>query len=109
MLGMADLLLDTPLTPEQLTYTKAAKTSGETLLTLIEEIFDFSKIEAGKIILFAPSLTRVPDRGSVELMAPRAQTKGIEIFPISTSRFPQPYSAMLPVCVRFCLTSSATR
>src|SRR6185437_10035555 len=37
MLGMADLLLDTPLTHEQLTYTKAAKTSGETLLTLIEE------------------------------------------------------------------------
>src|SRR4029077_8876886 len=35
MLGMADLLLDTPLTPEQLTYGKAAKTSGETLLSLI--------------------------------------------------------------------------
>ena len=36
ILGMADLLLDTPLTPEQLTYAKAAKTSGETLLSLIE-------------------------------------------------------------------------
>ena len=32
ILGMADLLLDTPLTPEQLTYAKAAKTLGETLL-----------------------------------------------------------------------------
>ena len=38
IIGMADLLLDTPLTPEQLTYAKAAKTSGETLLSLIEEI-----------------------------------------------------------------------
>ncbi len=53
MLGMADLLLDTPLTPEQLTYAKAAKTSGETLLSLIEEILDFSKIEAGKLDLEA--------------------------------------------------------
>ena len=35
ILGMADLLLDTPLTPEQLTYAKAAKASGETLLSLI--------------------------------------------------------------------------
>ena len=40
---MADLLLDTPLTPEQITYAKAAKTSGETLLSLIEEILDFSR------------------------------------------------------------------
>src|SRR6202142_2947853 len=51
ILGMADLLLDTPLTPEQQTYAKAAKTSGETLLSLIEEILDFSKIEAGKLDL----------------------------------------------------------
>ena len=53
ILGMADLLLDTPLTPEQITYAKAAKTSGETLLSLIEEILDFSKIEAGKLDLEA--------------------------------------------------------
>src|SRR5665811_2223858 len=51
ILGMADLLLDTPLTPEQLTYAKAAKTSGETLLSLIGEILDFSKIDAGKLDL----------------------------------------------------------
>ncbi len=80
MLGMADLLLDTPLTPEQLTYTKAAKTSGETLLSLIEEILDFSKIEAGKLDLEARpfTLTTLVEE-TIELMAPRAQTKGIEI------------------------------
>ena len=53
ILGMADLLLDTPLTPEQTTYVKATKTSGDTLLSLIEEILDFSKIEAGKLELEA--------------------------------------------------------
>ena len=53
ILGMADLLLDTPLTPEQTTYAKAVKTSGETLLSLIEEILDFSKIEAGRLDLEA--------------------------------------------------------
>src|SRR4051812_34375278 len=51
VLGMAGLLLDTPLTPEQATYATAVKTSGETLLSLIEDILDFSKIEAGRLDL----------------------------------------------------------
>src|ERR1043165_2085664 len=46
ILGMSELLLDTPLQPQQATYAKAIKTSGDTLLSLIEEILDFSKIEA---------------------------------------------------------------
>ena len=80
MLGMADLLLDTPLTPEQATYAKAAKTSGETLLSLIEEILDFSKIEAGKLDLEArPFALAALIEETVELLAPRAQAKGIEI------------------------------
>ena len=80
LLGMADLLLDTSLTPEQLTYAKAAKTSGETLLSLIEEILDFSKIEAGKLDLEARPFALLPlVEEVVELLAPRAQSKGIEI------------------------------
>ncbi len=89
MLGMADLLLDTPLTPEQLTYTKAAKTSGETLLSLIEEILDFSKIEAGKLDLEArPFTLAAMVEEAVELMAPRAQAKGIEIASFVDERVP---------------------
>ncbi|MGB7259647.1 MAG: ATP-binding protein [Pseudolabrys sp.] len=80
MLGMAGLLLDTPLTPEQTTYAKAAKTSGETLLSLIEEILDFSKIEAGRLDLDArPFVLNALVEDAAELLAPRAQAKGIEI------------------------------
>jgi PAS domain S-box-containing protein len=89
MLGMADLLLDTPLTPEQLTYAKAAKTSGETLLSLIEEILDFSKIEAGKLDLEArPFTLAAMVEEAVELMAPRAQAKEIEIASYVDERLP---------------------
>ena len=80
ILGMSDLLLDTPLTPEQITYTKAVRSSGDTLLSLIEEILDFSKIEAGRIDLEARPLSLASLVEDVaELLAPRAQTKGIEI------------------------------
>jgi PAS domain S-box-containing protein len=89
MLGMAGLLLDTALTPEQTTYAKAAKASGETLLSLIEEILDFSKIEAGKLDLDtrAFSLATMIE-GLVELLAPRAQAKGIEIASFVDERLP---------------------
>jgi signal transduction histidine kinase/CheY-like chemotaxis protein len=90
ILGMADLLLDTPLTPEQLTYAKAAKTSGETLLSLIEEILDFSKIEAGKLDLEARPFALYPMiEEAVELLAPRAQAKGIEIASFVDERLPE--------------------
>ena len=53
ILGMAGLLADTPLTAEQTTYLKAVKTSGASLLSLIEEVLDFSRIESGRLELEA--------------------------------------------------------
>ncbi len=89
MLGMADLLLDTSLTPEQRTYAKAAKTSGETLLSLIEEVLDFSKIEAGRLDLEARPFALAPMvEEAVELLAPRAQAKGVEIASFVDERLP---------------------
>ncbi len=89
ILGMADLLLDTPLSPEQMTYAKAAKTSGEALLSLIEEILDFSKIEAGKLNLEdKPLALAALVEETVELLAPRAQGKGIEIASFIDERLP---------------------
>jgi signal transduction histidine kinase/DNA-binding response OmpR family regulator len=90
LLGMADLLLDTQLTPEQSTYAKAVQSSGRALASLIEEILDFSKIEAGRLDLeekpFA-LLALVED--AVELLAPRAHAKGIEIASFVDDRLPR--------------------
>jgi len=89
ILGMADLLGDTPLTPEQATYLKAVKTSGETLLSLIEEVLDFSKIEAGRLDLAArPFALGEFIEEAVELLGPRAQAKGLEICCYVDERLP---------------------
>src|SRR4029077_3285303 len=80
VMGMADLLIDTGLTPEQATYARAVKSSGESLMSLIDEILDFSKIESGKVELANENfdLSGLVE-GVVELLAPRAQGKGLEI------------------------------
>jgi signal transduction histidine kinase/CheY-like chemotaxis protein len=89
ILGMAGLLADTPLTPEQATYLKAVKTSGETLLSLIEEVLDFSKIEAGRLEFEArPFALAAFVEDAVELLGPRAQAKGLEICCYVDERLP---------------------
>lgn len=49
VIGMADLMLDTDLSPEQLDWATSIKTSGENLLTILNGILDQSKLEAGKL------------------------------------------------------------
>ena len=49
IIGMTELALDTQLTAEQREYLDLVRTSGDTLLTIINEILDFSKIEAGRL------------------------------------------------------------
>jgi PAS domain S-box-containing protein len=90
IMGMADLLLDTGLTPEQATYARAAKSSGESLLSLIDEILDFSKIESGKLELVHETFDLAAlVEGVAELLAPRAQGKGIEIASFIAPRTPR--------------------
>ena len=80
ILGMSELLLDTELSAEQTTYARAVKTSGDALMSLIEEILDFSKIEAGKLDLEPrPFGLKTLVEDVAELLAPRAQAKGLEI------------------------------
>jgi len=90
IIGMSGLLMDTPLTPEQTTYVKAVKTSGDALLSLIEELLDYSKIEAGKIDLeHRPFALSGMIEDITELLAPRAEAKQIEIAAYIDDRLPK--------------------
>ncbi len=89
IIGMSGLLLDTPLTAEQISYAKAVKTSGEALLSLIEELLDFSKIEAGKIDLEQrPFQLGALIEDITELLAPRAHARNLEIASYVDERLP---------------------
>ena len=59
VIGMAELLLATPLAPEQRDYAETIRHSADGLLGLINDVLDFSKVEAGKLqlecIAFSPA------------------------------------------------------
>ncbi len=80
VIGMAGLLLDTPLSPDQRAYALAVKQSGEGLVELINDILDFSKIEAGGLELTRePFGVRQLVDSVAELLSTRAYQKGIDI------------------------------
>ncbi|MCS6851140.1 MAG: response regulator [Gemmataceae bacterium] len=80
IIGMTELALETPLTPEQREYLSLVKSSAEALLTVINDILDFSKIEAGKLQL-EPAPFRLRDclGDTLRTLALRAQQKGLEL------------------------------
>lgn len=80
ILGMAGLMEDTELRPEQLDNVKIIRQSGETLLAIINDILDFSKMEAGKLDLEIVDLQLLDVVDSVgQLLGPRANEKEIEL------------------------------
>ncbi len=80
VIGMTELLLDTPLTSEQQDCAQTIRSSGEALLTVINDILDFSKLEAGKVSFeeLAFDLRVVLD-GAISLLSAQCQTKKIEL------------------------------
>ncbi len=80
VLGLTELLLETPLDAQQRPFVETVRSSGETLLSIINDILDFSKIEAGKLeteSLDFDLYQAVED--VVQLLAPRAHAKQLEI------------------------------
>jgi signal transduction histidine kinase/DNA-binding response OmpR family regulator len=80
VIGMAGLLLDTPLNTEQREYAETVRHSAEALLSIINDILDFSKMEAGKMTVEPiPFDLRLAVEEMAELMASKAREKGLEL------------------------------
>lgn len=91
VLGMTSLLLDTELDDEQLNLVNAIRSSGDALLTVINEILDFSKIEANKLELEHVSFDlRSSIEEALDLIAPQAVTKRLHLAYLIDSDVP-PY------------------
>ncbi len=80
IIGMTDLALDTELTREQREYLQTVQTSGEALLTLINDILDLSKVEAGQLSMEAIDFSlRATVEPAVVALGVRAHGKGLEL------------------------------
>ncbi|KIC14303.1 ATP-binding protein [Leisingera sp. ANG-DT] len=80
VLGMAEVLSETSLTPEQQSCTSTILASSEALLRIVNDILDFSKLEAGKTqMLEQPFNLRDVIYDVAALMSPSATAKGVEI------------------------------
>jgi len=80
VLGVAELLLESPHDPDQRQYLGMIKSSAEGLLRIINDILDFSKIEAGKLDLSpGPFSLREMLGTTVQMLGGRAHAKGLEL------------------------------
>ena len=90
IIGMTSLLLDTDLDDEQRDYAITVRNSSDALLTIINDILDFSKIEAGKMdIEMAPVNLRECLENALDLLAPKAADKGLDLAYIITPGTPE--------------------
>jgi PAS domain S-box-containing protein len=89
ILGMNELLLDTPLSLEQQELAKGVQDAAQALLAIIDDILDFSKIEAGKLVFdetdFDP---RTAVQRVLDLFAARAQAKGLDLRALIANEVP---------------------
>jgi signal transduction histidine kinase/DNA-binding response OmpR family regulator len=89
VLGMTSLLLNTELTPQQRDYIRSIRSSGESLLTVVNDILDFTKIESGTLV-FEQADFDLQDTvyDTLEILAETAQFKGIEFSGFITPEVP---------------------
>jgi len=89
IIGMADLLHDTPLNEEQKTYVEVFQNAGNNLLDLINDILDLSKVESGHLVLenIDFELEDVLEK-TLEILAVRAHSKNLELLSYSAQDMP---------------------
>ncbi len=80
VLGMTELLRDTPLSHEQIEYTDTILSSGKALLSLINDILDFSKIDSGHLELEqAPFSLCDCVESALDVISPAASAKHLDL------------------------------
>ncbi len=90
IMGMTDLLLDTDLDSEQRDFAKIIKTSGDSLLMILNDALDYSKIEAGELDLDEIEFNlRTTVESVIDLVAVVANEKGLEIATLINSDVPE--------------------
>ncbi|MFM2346224.1 MAG: hypothetical protein RL654_977 [Pseudomonadota bacterium] len=89
ILGMTELLLGTRLDDRQHRFAQAVYRSGESLLEIINDVLDFAKIEAGRLELVTTEVgLHALLEDTLELLAPRAHEKGIELISQASDDLP---------------------
>ena len=105
VIGMAELLMETPLNDEQNDFARIIRESGRSLLTIINDILDFSKIEAGRMALEQVDFEILPLVDSVmDMFAQTVQKKGIGLYSFVAPEVP-PVLIGDPVRMRQVLTN----
>ena len=80
IIGMTDLLLESPLSADQREQLVTVQRSGHALLAIINDILDFSKVEAGKLVVeWLPTELRPAVDDVMQLLRSRALEKGLEL------------------------------
>ncbi|MDQ2694121.1 MAG: ATP-binding protein, partial [Pseudomonadota bacterium] len=80
IIGMTDILLDTPLAAEQRECAQTVQESAQSLLRIINDILDFSKIEAGRMEVTVTAFSPLDVvEAAADVLAPRAYEKHIEL------------------------------
>ncbi|TKF96967.1 response regulator [Vibrio sp. F13] len=80
VIGISEILADTPLTPTQRDYVDTIETSSQLLLSLINDILDFSKIESGMLLISPHSASiRESIYDIASIVAPKAKEQRISI------------------------------
>jgi len=89
VIGMAGLLLETPLGDEQRQYVEIIRSCGDSLLTVLNDILDYSKIDAGQLDLESRDFDLATAMEElVELLASQAHAKGIELVCVLDEELP---------------------
>jgi signal transduction histidine kinase/DNA-binding response OmpR family regulator len=92
VIGMTALLMDTELTPDQREYAQIARSSGQMLLALVDDILDVSKVEAGRLELESIDFElRAVIDAAVDSVALRAAEKGLEFLVDVERQIPSHY------------------